>query len=42
MPINYYKTKKARDVAARRMRARGDRITITLKKTKKGWAFRWS
>ena len=38
---NYYKTKTARATAAKRMRAKGDRITLISKKTKKGWALRW-
>ena len=38
---NYYKTKTARTAAAKRMRGRGDKITLVSKKTKKGWALRW-
>ena len=38
---NYYKTKTTRTAAAKRMRAKGDRVTLVSKKTKKGWALRW-
>ena len=41
MPLNYYKSKSARATAAKRMRARGDKVTLISKKSKKGWVLKW-